>query len=116
MQRIGRDKVQRPTSKVQSPTQIRTGTRGGLQFSLKGWQKVAGGRSVAQTTGRQEQRSSTLVEGCQKVRTEQPNFWRVLAPNQGADNKSETSGGLRYAATTGYFLLTLRVNLFTGLS
>ena len=34
----------------------------------------------------------------------------VLAPRLGAVEQSNGSGGLRFAATTGYFLLTLRVN------
>ena len=64
-----------------------------MGLSLKGCQIVAGGRSVAKTTGRQKKIFPTL-EGCQKT----------VAPLQGADEVLLVSGGLRSAATTGYYL------------
>jgi hypothetical protein len=63
-------------------------------FSLKGCQIVAGGRSVAQTTGNGRP-SGPHPEGvppffCHPFRVWK--YFRLL------------SGGLRYAATTGYYL------------
>jgi len=64
-----------------------------VEFSLKGCQKVADGRSVAQTTGPENGNVATL-KGCQK--SVHP-FWVRTS-------RSRLSGGLRYAATTGYYL------------
>ena len=68
--------------------------------SLEGWQKVAGGRSVAQTTGPQMIMIPTL-KGSQKA----------LHPCGVRRNYSLVSGGLRFAPTTGYFLPALRADL-----
>ena len=71
-----------------------------MGLSLKGCQIVAGGRSVAQTTGKQRAVSCTL-EGCHGF----------LAPVPGAESISFPSGGLRYASTTGYYLTALQADI-----
>jgi hypothetical protein len=70
----------------------------GADFSLKGCQIVAGGRSVAQTTGNQRSRS-LHPEGVPPV---------SLTPFQGVRHFRLMSGGLRFAATTGYYLTALQ--------
>jgi len=62
-------------------------------FSLKGCQRVAGGRSAAKTTGR----AMETIPDPERVS-------EIVAPLRGADGCSLISGGLRYAATTGYSL------------
>ena len=69
-------------------------------FSLKGCQIVAGGRSAAQTTGRQME----MIPDPERVSD-------ILAPLQGADGGSQLSGGLRCAATTGYYLAAFQAEL-----
>src|SRR5437899_7814470 len=67
-------------------------------FSLKGCQIVAGGRSVAQTTGKEGLRGS-YPGGVPQFFSHPFRVWndfRLL------------SGGLRYAATTGYYLTALQ--------
>jgi hypothetical protein len=78
---------------------VSTTTRVASGLSLKGCQIVAGGRSLAQTTGQQSKMIPTPGTGVRKnggtpsgVRT----TWALL------------SGGLRYAATTGYYLTALQ--------
>jgi hypothetical protein len=71
-------------------------------FSLKGCQIVAGGRSVAQTTG--EQSKNMFLHPERGVR-------KMVAPLQGANNEGAVSGGLRYAATTGYYLTALQAEI-----
>jgi hypothetical protein len=51
-----------------------------IVFSLKGWQIVAGGRSAAQTTGKQNQESSTL-EGCKTGLNGGLNFFQSSLPH-----------------------------------
>ena len=63
----------------------------------EGLKKVAGGRSVAKTTGVNGQLVSTL-KGCKNL----------LAPRRGANSFLLSSGGLRYAPTTGYSLSALQ--------
>ena len=58
----------------------------------KGYQRVAGGRSEAKTTGSIEPISGTL-KGCE-------------TPFQVQTTCRRITGGLRFAATTGYFLVT----------
>jgi len=65
--------------------------------SPEGWQKVAGGRSEAQTTGTHMRMIPTLT-GSQKV----------LHPSGVRTNYSLVSGGLRFASTTGYSLSALQ--------
>ena len=60
-------------------------------------QKVAGGRSVAQTTG-----ISGVIDAPRRGATSR------LAPFQGANHFHFLSGGLRSAATTGYYLAPLQ--------
>ncbi len=67
------------------------------RFSLKGCQIVAGGRSVAQTTGN-EHLNGPHPGGV-------PPF---LTPFSGCGIVFGLPGGLRYAATTGYYLTALQ--------
>lgn len=67
-------------------------------LSLKGWQIVAGGRSVAETTGKSRSVSFAPRKGASKP----------LTPLQGVRARGPRSGGLRYATTPGYFLSALR--------
>ena len=69
--------------------------------SLKGCQIVAGGRSEAQTTGRQAKEFSNL-KGCPENRG---------TPRWVQMNYSLLSGGLRYAATTGYYLAAFQAEI-----
>ncbi len=61
-------------------------------ISLKGCQIVAGGRSVAQTTGKQWGKMAHWRGGRKP--------WH---PSGVRSNYGLASGGLRYAPTTGYF-------------
>jgi hypothetical protein len=63
---------------------------GGNSLSLNGCQIVTGGRSVAETTGTQTKRISTLLKG---ARTMPAHLRSAIL----------SSGGLRFAATTGYY-------------
>jgi len=74
----------------------RTQVAGGL--SLKGCQIVAGGRSVAQTTGQQ----SRIIPHPERVSEKR---WH---PSGVRTTWAPRSGGLRYAATTGYYLTALQ--------
>jgi hypothetical protein len=69
-----------------------------MGFSLKGWQKVAGGRSVAQTTGKPPA-ISPHPAGVQES---------FLATLRVAEIFRVSTGGLRYASTTGYYLSALQ--------
>jgi hypothetical protein len=69
--------------------------------SLKGCQIVAGGRSVAQTTGQQ----SKIIPHPERVSGKQ---WH---PSGVRTTWALLSGGLRYAATTGYYLTALQAEI-----
>ena len=79
--------------------QKRERVAGGL--SLKGCQIVAGGRSVAQTTGQQ----SKIIPHPERVSEKR---WR---PSGVRTTWALLSGGLRYAATTGYYLTALQAEI-----
>ena len=68
-------------------------------YSLKGCQIVAGGRSVAETTGRQ----TKLIPHLEQVLEKR---WHPAGVRY---NNALLSGGLRYASTTATLVLTLRV-------
>jgi hypothetical protein len=70
-------------------------------LSLKGRQKVADGRSVAQTTGPQ----SKIISHPERVSEKEWYTYRVRT------TAALLSGGLRYAETTGYFLTALRAEI-----
>jgi hypothetical protein len=70
-------------------------------FSLKGWQIVAGGRSVAQTTGQR----SKIIPHPERVSEKR---WH---PSGVRTKWALLSGGLRYAATTGYYLPALQAEI-----
>ena len=72
-------------------------------ISLKGCQIVAGGRSIAETTGRQENEEHP---GRALEKRWHPAGVRYI--------NTLGSGGLRFAATTGYFRSTLRVRRAAG--
>lgn len=67
------------------------------RFSLEGCQKVAGGRSAAQTTGEEMEMTSDPGRVAE-----------IVAPLRSADVSSLVSGGLRCATTNGYYLSRLR--------
>jgi|GEM_PF-5068146 len=66
----------------------------------EGLERVAGGRSAAQTTGERGDKISTL-KGCKIL-------GGMSGTLSGCASESLGTGGLRYAATTGYSLAALR--------
>jgi len=77
-------------------------------ISPEGWQIVAGGCSEAKTTGTNPQKNCT-PKGCENLKENLLHTPSHLAPRRGAVILATSTGGLRFATTTGYFLAILPV-------
>ena len=83
-----------------------------VSISPEGWQIVAGGCSEAKTTG--IDLKGVALRRSARTQENLLHTTSHLAPRRGAVILPVSTGGLRFATTTGYFLATLRVASFTS--